>query len=277
MCIRDRPWAQVRARVLGAAPGAQTVAGTFPAIQEALAILDDGHSSFTYTDGRRVALAGRTCTGPVASDPVGLPVNVGYLRVRAFAGADAAATVHAAAIQDAIRAADREGLAGWIVDLRGNAGGNLWPMLAGLGPILGDGVLGHFVDPDGGEVPWVYRDGAISLGEVVQERVATPYRLRRPMPRVAVLTDARVASSAEGLAIAFRGRPGTRTFGVATCGLSTVNQPFSMNDGSTLSLAVAIMADRARRAFGDRVPPDEIVEGADEVVARAVSWLQRGE
>jgi C-terminal processing protease CtpA/Prc len=31
---------------------------------------------------------------------------------------------------------------GWIVDLRGNGGGNIWAMLAGVGPILGEGELG---------------------------------------------------------------------------------------------------------------------------------------
>jgi len=35
--------------------------------------------------------------------------------------------------------------AGWIVDLRGNVGGNMWPMLAGIGPVLGEGDhLGEF-------------------------------------------------------------------------------------------------------------------------------------
>jgi len=38
--------------------------------------------------------------------------------------------------------ADRDDLIGWIVDLRGNGGGNMWPMLAGVGPVLGEGVVG---------------------------------------------------------------------------------------------------------------------------------------
>ncbi len=47
---------------------------------------------------------------------------------------------------------------GWIVDLRGNTGGNMWPMLTGIGPILGDGVVGSFVAADG-NIPWFYKDG----------------------------------------------------------------------------------------------------------------------
>src|SRR5690348_5042975 len=35
---------------------------------------------------------------------------------------------------------------GWVVDLRGNVGGNMWPMLAGIGPLLGENDhLGEFL------------------------------------------------------------------------------------------------------------------------------------
>ena len=47
---------------------------------------------------------------------------------------------------------------GWIVDLRGNTGGNMWPMLTGIGPILGDGPAGSFVAADG-NITWFYQDG----------------------------------------------------------------------------------------------------------------------
>ena len=34
----------------------------------------------------------------------------------------------------------------------------MWPMLTGIGPILGDGVVGSFVAADG-NIPWFYQDG----------------------------------------------------------------------------------------------------------------------
>ena len=33
--------------------------------------------------------------------------------------------------------------------LRGNGGGNMWPMIAGVGPLLGEGPLGYFIGPIG--------------------------------------------------------------------------------------------------------------------------------
>ena len=47
---------------------------------------------------------------------------------------------------------------GWIVDLRSNTGGNMWPMLAGIGPVLGEGKVGGFIFPNGKEVSWFYKE-----------------------------------------------------------------------------------------------------------------------
>ena len=35
-----------------------------------------------------------------------------------------------------------------MIDLRPNTGDNCWPMLAGIGPLLGEGVCGYFTDRD---------------------------------------------------------------------------------------------------------------------------------
>src|SRR5690606_7638415 len=100
---------------------------------------------------------------------------------------------------------------GWIIDLRRNSGGNLWPMLLGVGPLVGDGDAGAAVYPDGRRVPFWYRDGRVGLGDYVQLRVTRPYRLRRRDPYLAVLLGERTASSGEILAGAFRGSPKHRT------------------------------------------------------------------
>lgn len=66
------------------------------------------------------------------------------------------------------------------------------------------------------------------------QRVDTPYRLRHDAPKVAVLIDNGTASSGEAVLIAFQRRPDTRTFGNATCGLSTANQEYMLSDGASL-------------------------------------------
>jgi carboxyl-terminal processing protease len=268
-------WTMFRASVFGQSSSAQTIADTYPAIRAALGLLGDGHSSYRSTTGTVIFVPNRSCSPSEAGTPT-LPGTVGYVKVGSFNGAGTSATAFANGIQGVIRSADRDDLIGWIVDLRGNGGGNMWPMVAGVGPVLGEGVIGYFIDPTGAASNWEYRDGASWLGGGVQQRVDGPYRLRRDRPRVAVLTDNGIASSGEATVIAFRRRPDTRSFGVATCGLSTSNRGFTMSDGATLLLTVSVMADRTQAKYGDSIVPDEVVTDPSQVVQRALAWLQSG-
>jgi carboxyl-terminal processing protease len=272
---RKIDWTAFRATVLAQAGGAQAIADTYPAIRLALDLLDDGHSSYSAPGGTFIFVPKRQCSAAPVGTPA-LPGTIGYVRVGAFAGSGSAAVEFAGTIQNTIGANDREDLVGWIVDLRGNGGGNMWPMIAGLGPILGEGVLGWFIDPDGVEEDWGYGAGAALANGSVVLPVQRPYRLLGERPRVAVLTDRAIASSGEAVAIAFRQRPDTRSFGTATCGLSTSNQPFPLSDGAVLNLTVATMADRTRRLYGDVVEPDESLADPEQAVRRAVAWLESG-
>jgi hypothetical protein len=268
-------WDAFHTRIFNTAAGAQSVSSLYPAIREALTLLADGHSSYVPPagGGTTIFVPLRTCRPSGAATP-SISGPIGYVRIGAFSGTTEQATAFANMIQGAISVADRDDLVGWIVDLRGNGGGNMWPMIAGVGPILGDGVNGHFIDPMGQTSSWEYRDGASYLGTAALVRVATPYKLRRPSPKVAVLIDNGVASSGEAVVIAFRQRPNTRSFGTATCGLSTANSTFPLGDGATLNLTVSVMADRTRTPYGNQVPPDEVTTDANETVQRAVAWLR---
>jgi carboxyl-terminal processing protease len=266
-------WAGFRASVIAEAGAAQTIADTYPAIRLALRLLGDGHSSYQPSTGALIFERNRTCMAPAAVSRPTLPATVGYVKVDSFSGSAAEAAALAARLQGEIAAADRDDLAGWLVDLRSNGGGNMWPMIAGVGPILGEGVAGYFIDPAGAETAWEYRDGASWSGGSQVERVAAPYRLRRDNPRVAVLIDNAVASSGEATFVSFRARPNTRSFGVATCGLSTANRVFVLSDGARLNLTAAVMADRSRTRYGDSIAPDETVSDGSEAVARAIAWL----
>ena len=174
---------------------------------------------------------------------------------------------------------------GWIVDLRGNTGGNMWPMLTGIGPILGDGVVGSFVAPDG-NVTWYYKNGEAGTRntaglETVSLTLQDGANLSSAATPVAVLVDGGTTSSGEAVTIAFHGRPSTRFFGSHTAGKSTAVQPFKLDDGAELYLTTAIDADRSGKTFPDGFTPDEVLpavtaippEGSDAVVRAAQTWL----
>jgi carboxyl-terminal processing protease len=176
---------------------------------------------------------------------------------------------------------------GWIVDLRGNTGGNMWPMLAGIGPILGDGSVGSFVANDG-NVSWFYQDGKTGtrnpagLETVSLTLQEEPVLQTSSVAPVAVLVDSSTASSAEAITIAFHGRPASRSFGSRTAGKSTAVQPFKLDDGAELYLTTAIDADRSGKAYPDGFSPDQVVsfnggsmpqESNDQVLQSAQTWL----
>ncbi len=269
---RTIDWTAFRSDIVAAAGAAQSIAQTAPGIRRALELLGDGHSVYVPLRGTAINVPTRTCDAPSIRRP-GLPASIGYVRVRQFAGTPAAATLFAQQLQDSIRIADRDGLVGWVVDLRGNSGGNMYPMLAGIGPILGEGVHGFFMDADSVGTPFSYRAGISASGDTSLHQVSSVYQLKQPNPRVAVLTDGWVVSAGEAIAVAFRARPKTRSFGTPTCGLSTGNGTWFLSDTSRLVITAAVLADRTRRVYGEVITPDEVISNPDDAVARAIQWL----
>src|SRR5262249_25917671 len=120
-------------------------------IRSVLALLGDGHSFLLPPDE-----ATRNATSGSGRMEVGRDgIDVGYIRLDGFNGRDRSQIDRfAATLSQQIHARAIEGVRGWLVDLRRNGGGNMWPMLAGLVSIIGTDHLGDFVDRQGRRVPW---------------------------------------------------------------------------------------------------------------------------
>jgi carboxyl-terminal processing protease len=171
------------------------------------------------------------------------------------------------------------GISRWIIDLRKNSGGNCWPMLTGIGPLLGDGVCGYFVAGDE-RVPIAYHDGIAFEGRHVICRVSTGgYRTRCVKKSIVVLTGRRTVSAGEIVALAFKGKAGTSLIGEPTAGYTTANATHELSDKSMLVLTVCQEADHTGRICEGSIQPDQLVApapaGADADPAKeaAVSWL----
>jgi C-terminal processing protease CtpA/Prc len=210
-----------------------------------------------------------------------LDTKIGYVELPAIVGSAEQVQSYAASAQRGIRELDEQGVDGWVVDLRRNTGGNMWPMLAGAGPILGDSELGAFVFSES-RMPWVYRAGQALLGSHVLAQVEQPYKLKQSLPPVAVLISRLTASSGELTALAFAGRPGARSFGEPSAGVPTANDSTELPDGAMVCLTIALGADRTGRTYDGPIVPDQLVAadwahygGADDPVLRtAVAWLR---
>ncbi|SEP34387.1 S41 family peptidase [Amycolatopsis saalfeldensis] len=264
-------WPEVEADALHLAANASGPAGTYPAIQSVIHQLGNPHTSL-LTPAQAVPPLPQTIEVPTSWTSG----DVAVLTIPQFTFDPAAERRYVDAGQTAVANADSSRPCGWIVDLRGNVGGAMAPMLTVLAPLLDEGVLGSFQGPDGTSA-WTLRDGQVLLDGKPQAAEANPVRLARPRPPVAVLTDGRTASSGELTLVAFRGRSRTAAFGQATAGFVTGNEAFRLSDGAELLVTTSRAVDRAGRVY-DNTPirPDHPLPAAttnDEVVAAATAWL----
>lgn len=153
----------------------------------------------------------------------------------------------------------------------------MWPMLAGVGPILGEGLVGHFIDKDGHvSNQWFYQQGKALLDAKVAAQIeGLPVVV--PTRPVAVLIDGATASSGE--AIAFQGRRETRFFGVKTSGAASGPKFYSLRDGAKIWLAFMAEADRNAHVYEHGVEPDVSIAyqsstaNQDSQVEAALAWL----
>ncbi len=264
-------WARFRSRLFELAEGAQTPADTHDAIRFMVGQLGDGNSAFLPPAG-----AAEPAGGPTPPLPRGELVagRIGMLSLPSLLGDGPHAAAYAARLHTLIRDLDARSPCGWIVDLSENQGDNLWPMLAGIGPVLGVGEAGRFVDPDGVLTSWSYWDGAALLATTPMAHVEQPYALKDANPPVAVITGGGTANSGEGVAVAFRWRPSARSFGAATAGLSTGNETHRLSDGATLVLTEVAMGDRIGRVYGGPLEPDEPSgSSGPSALERAQAWV----
>lgn len=204
-----------------------------------------------------------------------------YLRVSGVTEWGDAAHVVTRAIESG--ACGGEDVRGVIVDLRLNSGGQLAPMLGGLAPLLGDGVVATSVN-FAGEVT---RTFALDSGTVLLDQMALTRgerRCDRSRLPVAVLVGPVTISSGSITALSFRGRARTRLFGEPTAsGYTTGNDWFPLGDDVALNLATGFFRDRDGREYRDAVAPDVFVRGVtdfdaperDDVVRAALAWLEK--
>ncbi len=261
-------WQDFKSKVKGQAAKAKTIADTYPSIHYAIKMLGDGHSYFAPVNDDE----SNDKEPPVLADE-NVPKDIGYIRVRYCMGSEEQKKEYTRVLISDIEKRDNENLKGWVVDLRGNFGGDMSPMLLGLGSILGNGVYGYTAYPDNIFYSWNYNNGAFILeGEENDLQVKGIYRIKKEDPYIAVLTDTLTASSGEAVAIAFKGRGKTKSFGWKTYGVSTSNQGFTLSDGSRMLLTVAVFADRNKHLYGGPVIPDVIVE-PDKALYDAIQWL----
>ena len=151
---------------------------------------------------------------------------------------------------------------GAVIDLRGNTGGNMYPMIAAVHRFLPDDAILKFKSRKFSQ-PITKSFILRSVGIEPEPQIDCP---------VALLTDDHTASSGEATLICFRGLEKARTFGTPTAGYASANAPYPMPDGSKLVLTTSCDVARTGEIFcDDPISPDVTT---DKPLEEALGWLR---
>ena len=152
-------------------------------------------------------------------------------------------------------------LQGVIIDLRGNRGGNMYPMIAAVHRFLPDDIILQLKTRR--NTMRINVEYALNEANVTQQKpINCP---------VALLTNEWTGSSGEATLLCFRGLANTRTFGSPTAGYASGNQSFPLPDGSQLILTTSEDVARTGEVFcDDPIEPDVLTETPFEA---ALEWI----
>ena len=252
----DRPaWKEKRAEVL-AAPVAD-LDEAHRLVQEAASVAGGKHS-FIMAPVRDT-----TTYEEIAPEVSLLEDNLIYAVLPAHTGVKVSDSLYVHTIFDFLQAhLDARGV---IVDLRGNTGGNMYPMIASVSPLLPDGIVLKFQSRKQTSPVWLdYVMGSCQLPaeSVVKFPSSTP---------VAILTDDHTGSSGEATLLCFRGLDNVRTFGAPTAGYASGNMSYTLSDGYLFAITRSADVARTGEVFcEDPILPDVPTETP---LADAIAWI----
>lgn len=164
---------------------------------------------------------------------------------------------------------------GTVIDLADQVGGNAWPPLAVLQPLITANNSARLVSRDGTRTSILSSANLdqvhpkfSTLGSGILSKIG-----KEPF---GIVTTSTTASAGEMLAVLLRGESRSRMFGRPTFGATTANSPVALPDGGTLILSVARYSWGDGPAVRGRIEPDEKTfwfASNDVAVRRAVEWV----
>lgn len=264
-------WPAVEEKAQGLARETGGDAGRTRGIEFVLRALGDRHS-FYLPPGERQPASGDTA--PVApSIARSLPPRdgFGHLVIGAWSGPPEAVADAAEAVRLQLDNAMRHDACGLILDVAGNGGGNMWPMMGGIAPLYDEGTLETFERRDGTRNVVSVADGVLHMNGAAHPDVPDLPPVVRAPRFIAVLVGGRTASSGEILALGFRHQVNARVFGTSTRGATTSNSAIPLSNGGLLALTTGRILDRAGKVQEGPLLPDEPTHDS---LGAAVAWLR---
>lgn len=265
-------WKEFEKDLFIKAQHAKKLEDVYPTISYAVKKLNDNHSYFKAKS--EIEQESKDEPLPTFSDEI-TPNDIGYIRIPYCIGSEKDNENYITSIRTKIDQQAQKKLKGWIIDLRGNFGGNMWPMLLALEPLIGNGTFGYFIDANENSEAWkIIKGKAYIKDQLIMETNINFSNQVQKNPFMAILTDSETASSGEAVTVAFKGQENTKSFGQPTFGVSTGCVSHLLSDGSSINLAESIFLDRHKTKYGNKIVPDFVVE-KDKTLQTGIAWIYK--
>lgn len=173
-------------------------------------------------------------------------------------------------------------LKGWIIDLRFNTGGNIYPMLLALYDFLGDNHVWGVLDINKNEVLKI----ELSQGKYLEnKREISSIKHKGELldtAKTAIITNIATASSGEITAISFKGRKNTLFIGETTTGMTTTNDKRELPFGAFMALTTGFDSNR-NGMYYEKITPDILTSKqdnfenllSDKNIQEAIKWINK--
>ena len=254
----DTPeWSAKKSEILAATKSLSSMDDAHAAVDEAARVAGGKHSSL------REPVKDTTSYQEVAPEVVVLDDNILHIVLPAHMGVKVSDSDYVHTVLDFLQ--EHSDAKGVVLDLRGNTGGNMYPMIASISPLLPDGTVLRFKSRK--------RTIPVFLEAVVQSQGLTTGGIEK-LPSstpVALLTDDMTASSGEATLLCFRGLDYARSFGAPTAGYASANTPYELADGYSLVITQSCDLARTGEVFcDDPIEPDV---NTDTPLEDAIAWI----
>jgi C-terminal processing protease CtpA/Prc len=168
---------------------------------------------------------------------------------------------------------------GWIVDLRGNKGGAMGPMINGLYPFFGDTTIFSLKYRNGSTSTYKFLNGYFTeTKNSLESRLMTYKNGDINKNKIAVLIDNNVGSSGEITTIALKGLTNTKFFGIPTAGVPTSVRSYTLSDKAFIGFVTGVHFDSNGKEYKTSINPDVFVKQNkesinDQTIKKATEWL----
>ncbi len=163
---------------------------------------------------------------------------------------------------------------GWIVDLRNNTGGWEYPMIAGLGPLLGEGILAYEVNRDG-KIENEYSYAKLNKKSIMTKQIELIDSVVtfNEKPSIIVLIGNETGSAGELLTLCFLDNPNTILLGTPTYGVPTGIAGFFMPDSTMICVTSSVFKNRNMKGNGKPIQPYIYESDNTKILSRAYKWI----